>query len=89
MRLSRERLISPLLAVALVTQPLLAQTAAPVTPAVSSPAAAEQAEGPYQPKDKDERGLWMQMGLRFLNSKDRFNAGLLGLRQLLQDRRLK
>ena len=61
MRLSRERLISPLLAVALVTQPLLAQTAAPVTPAVSSPAAAEQAEGPYQPKDKDERGLWMQM----------------------------
>lgn len=47
------RLLTTLLALALPMQPVLAQ-AGDVQPAASAPAN-------YQPQDKDERGLWMQM----------------------------
>jgi hypothetical protein len=56
------RATSAVLAIALSTQSVLAQEVAGATPqgAVSEPAPATD-PGLYQPKDKDERGLWMQM----------------------------
>jgi hypothetical protein len=56
------RATSAVLAIALSTQSVLAQQVAGATPqgAVSEPAPATD-PGLYQPKDKDERGLWMQM----------------------------
>lgn len=48
-----KRLFAGLVSAALLVQPLAAQTAAPVDSAAAGAA--------YVPKDKDERGLWMQM----------------------------
>jgi Zn-dependent protease with chaperone function len=48
------RLISPLLALAMVVQPLSAAQDAPA-PSISA------GVQPYQPQDKDERGLWMEV----------------------------
>lgn len=56
-----DRFLSPLLALALAVQPLLAQTAAAPTSPHSSAPATQGADVPYQPTDKDERGLWMEV----------------------------
>ena len=52
-------LVSPVLALALVAQPLLSQTS--TVPSSSAASSIEGADKPYQPTDKDERGLWMQV----------------------------
>ncbi|MFM5908219.1 MAG: M48 family metalloprotease [Novosphingobium sp.] len=55
-----KRLIAFMASAALLAQPIAAQVSAPAAPAPVAPAAA-QADAPYVPQDKDERGLWMQM----------------------------
>lgn len=52
-------LVSPVLALALVAQPLLSQTS--TVPSSSAASSIESADKPYHPTDKDERGLWMQV----------------------------